>query len=220
MPVLEHKLESEMITMSRMVRDTFSGLTEQMNQKLNEVDTKFNILLADLVPTGQNSVNSSVAQHIRHNPDSVEPSIVRSTQPKGDHTQYKMKPQYFNVITDFDEFLSKFEITCEINGWQYREKSLYLASCLTVDARSLSNRSEIYRTQLKSKVKNKGESIPELAQAIKKLVRQAYTGVNKDVIETLAIDNFVDALTDSDIRLRVRQLGPKTLADAERTALR
>ena len=83
------------------------------------------------------------------------------------------------------------------------------------------NRFEIYRTQLKSKVRNKGESIPELAQAIKKLVRQAYPGVNKDVIETLAIDNFVDALTDSDIRLRVRELSPKTLADAERrTALR
>ena len=44
--------------------------------------------------------------------------------------------------------------------------------------------------------------------------------MNKDVIETLAIDNFVDALTDSAIRLRVRELGPKTLADAERTALR
>ena len=246
MSMLENKLESEMIKMSRMVKDTISGLTEQMNQKLNEVNTKFNNLLADLVPTGQNSnVNSSVAQPIRHNPDSVEPPIVRSTQPKGDHTQCKMKPQNFNGTTDFDEFLSQFEITCEINGWQYREKSLYLASCLSGDARSLLseldhdgrrdyntlieklanrigsvNRSEIYRTQLKSKVRNKGESIPELAQAIKKLVRQAYPGVNKDVIETLAIDNFVDALTDSDIRLRVRELGPKTLADAERTALR
>ena len=84
----------------------------------------------------------------------------------------------------------------------------------------LVNRSEIYRTQLKSEVRNKEESIPDLAQAIKKLVRQAYPGVNKDVIETLAIDNFVDVLTDSDIRWLVRELGPKTLADAERTALR
>ena len=131
MSMLENKLESEMIKMSRMVKDTISGLTEQMNQKLNEVDTKFNNLLADLVPTGQNSnVNSSVAHPIRHNPDSVEPPIVCSTQPKGDHTQCKMKPQNFNGTTDFDEFLSQFEITCEINGWQYREKSLYLASCL------------------------------------------------------------------------------------------
>ena len=62
-------------------------------------------------------------------------------------------------------------------------------------------RSEIFRTQLKSRVRNKGETIPELAQSIKKLVRQAYPGVNKDVIETLSLDVFIDALTDSDIRL-------------------
>ena len=82
------------------------------------------------------------------------------------------------------------------------------------------NRSEIFRTQLKSRTRHKGETIPELAQAVKKLVRQAYPGVGKDVIEILSIDHFVDALSDSDIRLRVREFGPKTLADAERTALR
>ena len=34
------------------------------------------------------------------------------------------------------------------------------------------NKSEIYRTQMKSRTRNKGETIPELAQAIKKLVRR------------------------------------------------
>ena len=82
------------------------------------------------------------------------------------------------------------------------------------------SRSEIYRTQLKSRTRNKGESIPELAEAIKKVVCQAYPGVHKDMIETLSIDHFVDALTDSDIRLRVREFDSKTLADAERTAHR
>ena len=82
------------------------------------------------------------------------------------------------------------------------------------------NRSELYRTQLKSRTRNRGETIPELAQAIKKLVRQAYPGVHKDVIETLAIDHFIDALTDSEIRLRIREFDSKTLADAERSALR
>ena len=129
-----------------------------------------------------------------------------------------MRPQNFNGTTDFDDFLSQFEITYEINGWQYREKALYLASCLTDDARSLLseldhkerhdydtlveklanrfgsvNRSEIYQTQLKSRTRNKGEYIPELAQSIKKLARQAYPWVNRNVIETIAIDHFIDA---------------------------
>ena len=97
---------------------------------------------------------------------------------------------------------------------------MYLASCLSGDAQSLLseldhsghsdsntlieklayrfgsvNRSE-NRTQLKSRNINRGETIPELAQAIRILVRQACPGVHKDVIETLAIDHFIDALTD------------------------
>ena len=217
-----------------------------MNQKLTELDMKFNNLVADLIPNSQNqNVNSSVAQANQNNPETVAPAIACSSHSKGDNTRFRMKPQNFCGTTDFDEFLSQFEITCEINNWQYREKSLYLANCLTGDARSILseldhegrrdyntlveklanrfgsvNRSEIYRAQLKSRVRNKGESIPELAQAVKKLVRQAYPGVNKDVIETLSIDIFIDALTDSENRLRVRELGQKTLADAECTALR
>ena len=243
---LESKLDSEMTKMGRMVQDTVSSLSEIMNQKLTELDMKFNNLVADLIPNSQNqNVNSSVAQANQNNPETVAPAIACSSHSKGDNTQLRMKPQNFCGTTDFDEFLSQFEITCEINNWQYREKSLYLANCLTGDARSILseldhegrrdyntlveklanrfgsvNRSEIYRAQLKSRVRNKGESIPELAQAVKKLVRQAYPGVNKDVIETLSIDIFIDALTDSEIRLRVRELGQKTLADAERTALR
>ena len=50
-------------------------------------------------------------------------------------------------------------------------------------------------------------------------MRQAYPGVHKGVIETLAKDHFIDALTDSDIRLTVREFDHKTLAEAERSAL-
>ena len=76
------------------------------------------------------------------------------------------------------------------------------------------NQSEIYRTQLKPRTRNKGETIQKLAQAIKKLVRQAYPGVKKDVIEMLSLDNFIDAITDSDIRMRVREPSPKSLDGA------
>ena len=142
-----------------------------------------------------------------------------------------MRPQNYDGSSDFEEFLYQFEITCEINAWKYKEKSLFLANCLTGEARSLLNeldsdgrrdydtlieklrnrfgsvnQSEIYRTQLKSRTRHTGEKIQELAQAIKKLVRQAYPGVSKEVIETLSLDNFIDAITNSDIRMRVREL--------------
>ena len=196
-----------MTKMGKMMKDTVTGLTEHMNQRLNEVDRKFNTLLADLVAAVHNSnVNSSVTQPpvqpALNNSASGEPPIQCNSQPSQDRSQCKIKPQNYNGATDFDEFLAQFEIVSELNGWLYSEKSLYLASCLTGDARSLfseldyegkrdyntliekiagrfgsENRSEIFRTQLKSRSRNKGETIPELAQAIKKLVRQAYPGV-------------------------------------------
>ena len=52
----------------------------------------------------------------------------------------KLKPQTFTSTgDDFDDFLTQFEITSEINGWNYRSKSLYLASSLTGAARALLN---------------------------------------------------------------------------------
>ena len=187
--MLESKLDSEMLKMGRMVQDTVSSLSEIMNQKLTELDTKFNNLVADIVPNTQNqNVNSSVAQTTQSNAESGTPAIACSSHSKSDNIQFRMKPQNFCGTTDFDEFLSQFEITCEINAWQYREKSLYLANCLTGDARSILSeldydgrrdfntlveklantfgsvyRSEIFRTQLKSRIRSKAESIPELA---------------------------------------------------------
>ena len=175
----------------------------------------------------------------------MDKSIEVISQSKGSNHHPKIKPQNFDGEIDFDEFLCQFEITCEINTWNYKEKSLYLANCLTGKARCLLNgldhdgrrdydtlvvklrnrfgsvnQSEIYRSQLKSRTRNRGETIQELAQAIKTLVRQAYPGVNKEVVETLSLDNFIDALTDTDMRTRVRELNPKSLEEAELACVR
>lgn len=69
-------------------------------------------------------------------------------------------------------------------------------------------------------IKEKWETIAELAQAISKLNRQAYPKVSINVVEALSIDHFVDALPDSDIRLRLGEMGPTTLAEAEQIAVR
>ena len=141
--------------------------------------------------------------------------------------------------------MTQFEITSEINGWDYKSKSLYLAHCLTGVARALlneltaeqrrdyqslvqklterygsENRAEVFRSQLKSRVKGKGETTAQLAQAIRKLTRQAYPRVSLDVVEALAVDHFVDALPEAQIRLRLREVGPSTLAEAEKIAVR
>ena len=123
--------------------------------------------------------------------------------------------------------MTQFEITSEINV--YKAKSLYLANSLTGAARALlneldaeqrrdykslvqklterlrsENRAEVFRSQLKSRVKAKGESTAdsELAQAVRKLTRQAYPTVSLGVIEALSVDHFIDELPEAEIRLR------------------
>ena len=51
----------------------------------------------------------------------------------------KLKPQHFSGTDDFEDFLTQFEITSELNSWNYRAKSLHLANCLTGTARALLN---------------------------------------------------------------------------------
>ena len=108
----------------------------------------------------------------------------------------KLKPQNFTGSDDdFEDFLTQFEITSEINGWDYKSKSLYLANCLTGVARALlneltaeqrrdydslvqklterygsENRAEVFRSQLKSRVKGKGETTAQLAKQSENLL--------------------------------------------------
>jgi hypothetical protein len=73
---------------------------------------------------------------------------------------------------------------------------------------------------LKGIVKGLNESIPELSQSIKKLIRRAYPTADSAVIDTLALDFFINALTASDMRLRLREMRPKNLDEAEVLAIR
>ena len=66
----------------------------------------------------------------------------------------------------------------------------------------------------------KDESIPELAQMIRKLTRQAYANASSNLLDVLALDHFIDALTDADMRFRLREARPKNIAEAEIIAVR
>ena len=56
MSILENKLESEISKMGEIMQNTLLSLSEHMNHKLTELDTKLKNLVADLQPTGQNLI--------------------------------------------------------------------------------------------------------------------------------------------------------------------
>jgi hypothetical protein len=64
-----------------------------------------------------------------------------------------IKPQTFDGTEDFNDFLAHFEILVTLHGWDYMTKSLYLASSLSGNARSiLTELNEVQRTDYKSLV--------------------------------------------------------------------
>lgn len=55
---------------------------------------------------------------------------------------------------------------------------------------------------------------------IRKLTRQAYPNASSNLLDVLALDHFIDALTDADMRFRLREARPKNIAEAEIIAVR
>lgn len=156
-----------------------------------------------------------------------------------------IRPPTFDGSEDFGEYLVQFEILVDLHQWDYRTKSLYLASSLIGNARALLSelsdiqrrdfdslvailnrrfgsveRSEMFRAKLKNRTRSRDESLSELAQSIKKLTRQAYPTADPDLTNILSLDHFIDALPDPDMRLRLRESRPKNINEAETLAIR
>ena len=88
-----------------------------------------------------------------------------------------------------------------------------LVNALNIRFGSL-NSSELYRVQLKSRIKKKSESLAELAQDIKHLTSQAYPLYPTAFREPLALEYFMDALPDRDMKWNICKGKPKCLDGA------
>lgn len=102
----------------------------------------------------------------------------------------------------------------------YAQKHDYALLVNALEERfSPSNQNDLYRTQLRERKQRAAETLPELGQSIRRLTNLAYPTAPGDVRETLAKEQFIDALIDSDMRLRVKQARPLNLNDAIRHAV-
>ena len=145
----------------------------------------------------------------------------------------------YDGSSDWNDYRSHFEACASINGWNEHDKGLYLAAALRGQAqgvlgdlpedrkchfeylvRSLEerfappNQTELYRVQLKERRQRASESLPELGQAIRRLVNKAYPRAPGEVRETLAMEHFIDALVNSEIRIKIKKSRPQNLNTA------
>ena len=138
------------------------------------------------------------------------------------------KPAEFDGRLSWEAYITQFQIVAEINQWEDAEKAAFLATSLRGQALTvLSNlppesrknfqslltalesrfgnkrQSELHRMKLRNRIRRRDETLPEVAEDIERLARLAYPDAPVDVLETLTKDQFIDALIDEELRLRV-----------------
>ena len=154
-----------------------------------------------------------------------------------------MKPATYDGTSAWADYKAHFEACASLNRWSDDKKGLYLSVSLrgqaqgvfgnlagnTTDYKKLvcaledrfapPNQTELYRVQLRDRQQRATETMAELGQDVRRLTNLAYPSAPNDVRETLAKEQFVDSLTNPDMRLKIKQARPVSLNDAIRHAV-
>ena len=80
-------------------------------------------------------------------------------------------------------------------------------------------RVELHKAEFRARHRERDKKLPDLASSLRRLVSRAYREAVPDLQDSLAKDQFIDALEDREIRIKLRESGPKTLDEAVRRAL-
>ena len=140
---------------------------------------------------------------------------------------------------EWKDYRSHFEAGAAINNWNKEDMGMFLAAALRGQAQGKlgdlpddakcdydnlvqaleerfapPNQNELYRVQLKECKQRATETLPELGQAIRRLTNKAYPKAPSEVKETLAKEHFLDALINSEMRIRIKQSRPENLHQA------
>ncbi|XP_063448081.1 uncharacterized protein LOC134727630 [Mytilus trossulus] len=161
-----------------------------------------------------------------------------------DSNDVKIKPSKYDGNTSWIDYLAHFEMCNLENMWSEYQKGLYLAVSLIGQAQAVladlpkekrlifsdlvnaleerfapSSQTELHRVQFKECCQKASDTLPGLGQSVRRLSNLAYPTAPFELKDTLANEQFIDALVDSEMRLRIKQSRPKGLNDAIRLAV-
>ena len=167
-------------------------------------------------------------------------SLSESDSDKPSHRKQFMKaPKFEGSSMSFETFYAKFQICAKYNRWSKSEQLAFLSASLSGEAgqvlwdsdpsitSSLSKltqllksrfggtaRADKFRMELRSRVRQPGETLEKLHQDIRRCMALAFSDVDAKARERLATDYFIGALNDPDLSLKVLERNPKTLDEA------
>ena len=155
-------------------------------------------------------------------------------------------PESFAALDneEWDSWISHFEDCAIINGWNDGRKAQFVAvrmrGAALLQLQSLAmgvrenyatlkealrekfvpkERVELHKAEFRARHHERDEKLPDLVSSLRRLVNRAYPEAVPDLRYSLAKDQFIDALEDREIRIKLRESGPKTLDEAVSRAL-
>ena len=156
-----------------------------------------------------------------------------------------MKPGKFDGTGSLESFLVQFEVCAKHNRWTSADKSDHLRCSLEKAATQLlwdfgaqpsasyedlverlrqrygtEGQAETFRAQLYYRRQRSEESLSDLLHEIRRLVVLAYPVPANETTQIIARDAFLEAMSDRELSLKVREREPKTIDEAYRSALR
>ena len=154
------------------------------------------------------------------------------------------KPPTFDGSTSWQDFLVQFEMIAYANKWDDGQKAYELATSLRGVAQGIvtdiepekrlnydrlvialtsrfepANQANMYKSQMNSYYRKPGQTLPEMAQEIRRITRLAYPTAPIEIRDQLAKDCFVRAVNDPKIQLSIFQREPKSIDDCVRFGL-
>jgi len=142
----------------------------------------------------------------------------------------------FDDTTPLSIYLNQLDTRARYAGWDLEDKASHLRVSLNgnaayiIDDENLEGasyqklikrlkgrfgtegQSSLYRSQLRTRRRGKKEMLQTLYHDINRMAGLAYLGISSIHKELAAIDAFIDALNDSNLRMRVRDKNQRTLS--------
>jgi len=173
----------------------------------------------------------------------TERKSEKDKQRNSRHFKKWLTLEKFDGTTPLSIFLNQLDTCAKYNKWDVEDKASHLRVSLkgnaayTIDDENLEGalyrklikrlksrfgtegQSSLYGSQMRTRKRGKEEPLQTLYHDINRMAGLAYPGNSSVHRELAAIDAFIDALGDSNIRMRVRDKEPKSLDHALHIAL-
>ena len=136
------------------------------------------------------------------------------------YTSPHMKPQTYNGDEDWESYLNHFELCAKLGRWSYQNRVLYLAASLRGNAQvyymtlmpaerssyhtlvvklglrfSNARQQPMWISRLEARVRRQNESIAELGDDLRRMSQRAYSSLNSEAKEMLALNQLYKSVS-------------------------